>query len=295
MTNLTFPPTTYIAQTPAPPPGDAISFSLPPWADKAFMGSTGILAIALVVASIRHKVQLEHLKRDLKLERYKTSDVKKKLNLALSTIKKMEKNPDLVHSRDFNLDYLRMRMEEEVFHYAIVNQVKVRIKQIMTVALRPNTAETTVGVGNSNGRKIDEIFDIHYETRNSSGKRIKGVLFRIQVQLTKLPTQSTSSTVQEMIDCIENYLNPTDENSTWQPAIQGRMAVMEWDQKAKPTPLLVLRQTEEGGNVSFRTNVAKAPVSSNNMTTVASRRPKATPRKPTAAQRPPARKRPPTR
>ena len=29
---------------------------------------------------------------------------------------------------------------------------------------------------------------------------------------------------------------------------------MHWDQKAKPTPLLVLEQTNEGVNVTFRTS-----------------------------------------
>jgi hypothetical protein len=29
---------------------------------------------------------------------------------------------------------------------------------------------------------------------------------------------------------------------------------MHWDQKAKPTPLLVLKQSNDGVNVTFRTN-----------------------------------------
>jgi hypothetical protein len=34
---------------------------------------------------------------------------------------------------------------------------------------------------------------------------------------------------------------------------------MSWDQKAKPTPLLVLEQSEEGVNVSFRSHPQKTP------------------------------------
>jgi hypothetical protein len=211
------------------------------------------MAIALAGSIIYSKMQLAKKDKQLKIERYKIQDLEKKLKLALSTIKKMETNPDLVHSRDFNLDYLRMRMEEEVFHYSIVNQVKVRIKQVITVALRPSTSDTaTVGVATS-GRQVDEIFDIHYETE-VQGKRMKGVLFRIHIQLMKLPTQSTSTTIEQLIDCIETFLSPKEDHDTWQPVIQGRVVAMDWDQKAKPTPLLVLRQSDEGVNVSFRTN-----------------------------------------
>ena len=164
----------------------------------------------------------------------------------------METNPDLIHSREFNLDYLRLRMDEEVFHYAIVNQIKIRVKQLISVALRPNTSQHQVGIA-ATGRQVDETFDVTYETE-ARGKRVKRILFRIQVKMTKLPTQSTSSTINQIIDCIEKFLSPNADHENWQPAIQGRVVLMEWDQKAKPTPLLVLEQSGDGGNVSFRTN-----------------------------------------
>ncbi|MGB2924210.1 MAG: hypothetical protein WBB82_02815 [Limnothrix sp.] len=206
------------------------------------------------------KMLIEKHEKALKIDQYKIRDLKKKLKLALTTIKKMETNPDLVHSRDFNLDYLRMRMEEAMFHAAIVNQMKIKIKQIISVALRPSTADVaTVGIASASGRQVDEIFDLHYETDDGQGKQAKGVLFRVHIKLTKLPTQSSSSTVQQIIDCIETFLNPGEGHENWQPSVQGRVAILEWDQKAKPTPLLVLRQSEGGGNVSFRTQTARPP------------------------------------
>lgn len=238
-----------LAAKPAPPA---------PAKGESPLGLLGVLGMAIMAAALAGTVaysKLQFAKKDkqLKIERYKIQDLEKKLKLALNTIKKMEANPDLVHSRDFNLDYLRMRMEEEVFHYSIVNQVKVRIKQVISVALRPSTSDTaTVGVATS-GRQVDEIFDIHYETE-VQGKRMKGVLFRIHIQLMKLPTQSTSTTIEQLIDCVETFLSPKEDHDTWQPVIQGRVVAMDWDQKAKPTPLLVLRQSDEGVNVSFRTN-----------------------------------------
>jgi hypothetical protein len=38
--------------------------------------------------------------------------------------------------------------------------------------------------------------------------------------------------------------------------------LISWDQKAKPTPLLVLEQSEEGVNISFRSTPLKvsAPI-----------------------------------
>ncbi len=241
----------YIIQTPST--DNSVTFS--PLLGKVFLGTTVLFAIALAGAVIYHKRILKKDDKQFRLEKYKVKDLQKKLKLALKTIQKMEQNPDLIHSREFNLDYLRMRMDEEVFHFAVLNQLKIRIKQLMAAVLRPDTGEeTSVGIANISGRQVDEIFDVTYETQNKSGKRLKAVLFRINIKMTKLPTQSTSTTISQLIDCIEKFLNPSEELANWQPTVQGRVVVIQWDQKAKPTPLLVLEQTTEGGNVSFRTD-----------------------------------------
>jgi hypothetical protein len=219
-----------------------------------WIGITLVLFGALAGGAAYTKFKIyDKFQKDLKFERYKSQDLQKRLKLALKTIQKMEANPDLIHSREFNLDYLRLRMDEEVFHYAIVNQIKIRVKQLISVALRPSTANHQVGVAATGGRQVDETFDVTYETE-TRGKRTKRVLFRSQIKLTKLPTQSTSTTINQIIDCIEKFLSPNEDHDTWQPTIQGRVVLMDWDQKAKPTPLLVLEQSGEGVNVSFRTN-----------------------------------------
>ncbi|MEC4868499.1 MAG: hypothetical protein SAJ11_20690, partial [Jaaginema sp. PMC 1078.18] len=242
---------TILAQTPQPaPPADGAS-GISIW----MFASLGLLA-ALVGTVVYGKLLIDKKEKAIKFEQYKAHDLQKRLKLALKTIQKMEANPDLIHSREFNLDYLRLRMDEEVFHYAIVNQIKIRVKQLISIALRPSTATHQVGVANNSGRQIDETFDVTYETE-ARGKRVKRVLFRVQIKLMKLPTQSTSSTIAQIIDCIEKFLSPVEDHDNWQPTIQGRVAVMDWDQKAKPTPLLVLEQSGEGVNVSFRTNPTK--------------------------------------
>lgn len=211
----------------------------------------GFLLIALIVYG---KMQFNKFEKKLKFEHFRVRELEKKLKLALETIRKMETNPDLINSREFNLDYLRMRMDEEVFHFAIVNQVKIKVKDKITQALRPSQANTgVVGIASSTGRQVDEIFDVEHETGTAPDIK-KRVLFRIQIKLMKLPTQTTSATISQIIDCIETYLSPAGDNDTWQPTIQGRIAHMHWDQKAKPTPLLVLEQSNEGVNVTFRTS-----------------------------------------
>lgn len=215
--------------------------------------STIALAIALSALGITSALQHRRLNKKLRFEVLKNKELHRRTELAAATITKMEKNPDLIHSRDFNLDYLRMRMAEETFRFAIVNQIKIKIKQQITVALRPTQAmEGELGIS-STGRTIDHIFDVEYEPSDMP-KGTKRVLFRIEIKMVKLPTQPTSQTISQITDCIESFLSPSQENDSWQPTIQGRLANMRWDQKAKPTPRLLLEQTQEGSNVTFRTS-----------------------------------------
>lgn len=259
-----------LAQAPAKPQPGARKASPPAKAQTAqpsaptnspsplpWMLASGGLLLALIALGVFGKFKYDEMTKKVKFEQFKTKDLQRKMKLALSTIQKMETNPDLVHSREFNLDYLRLRMDEEVFHFAVVNQIKIKVKQLITVALRPTQAsQAAIGVASTTGRQVDEIFDVTYETGDGI-ERSKRVLFRIQVKLMKLPTQSTSTTIGQIIDCIETFLSPKEDHDTWQPTIQGRIVVIHWDQKAKPTPLLVLEQSSEGVNVSFRTNPNK--------------------------------------
>ncbi|MDD1413992.1 hypothetical protein MEN41_04780 [Dolichospermum sp. ST_con] len=216
--------------------------------------ASGGLVVALVAVIVYGKILVKNGNKKLQFEQFRTRELEKKLKLALESIRKMETNPDLVHSRDFNLDYLRMRMSEEVFHFALVNQIKVKVKDKISEALRPSQAnQGSVGISSSTGKQVDETFEIEYET-GVAPNIVKRVLFRAQIRLMKLPTQATSSTISQIINCIETYLSPNEDDDTWQPTIQGRIVYIHWDQKAKPTPLLVLEQSNEGVNVTFRTS-----------------------------------------
>lgn len=218
--------------------------------------SLGLLT-ALIVLIVYEKSQAKKLKRAVQYERIKVSSLEKRLNVALSTIRQWEENPDLVNSRDCNLDYIRMRMQEATFRDILVNQAKVKVKQFVSTAMRISLSNKSGGgVASRSGFNIDETFDITYD-RDSQGKRDRRVLFRIQVKLMKLPTQATSNTIAQIVDCVEMFLSPKEDRSYWQPAIQGHIVTMSWNQKAKPTPLLLLEQHNGGVNVSFRTKIAQ--------------------------------------
>jgi hypothetical protein len=197
----------------------------------------------------------DRLSKILQQEKYKIENLEQRLSAALATIRKWEANPDLIHSRDCNLDYIRMRMEESQFRNTLVNQAKVKVKQFVSTAMRINLSKNAGdGIASRHGFQIDETFDITYE-RDIQGKRTRRVLFRIQIKLMKLPTQSTSSTIEQIVDCVETFLSPADKHLNWQPSIQGHIVSMSWNQQAKPTPLLLLEQHGGGVNVSFRTKV----------------------------------------
>lgn len=240
-----------IAQTPAP--------AKPQLLNNPWMLTSGALVVLLVGLGIYSHLQTKKILKQLAFEERKNQELQKKVKLALTTITKMERNPDLISSRDFNLDYLRMRMEEEHFNFSIVNQLKIKVKQKISVALRPRQAESgLIGIA-SKTRVVDEIFDVEYTPKDDPLAKQR-VLFRIQIRLAKLPTQATSATISQLIECIEGFLSTAAEDPGWQPTIQGRIAYMHWDQKAKPTPLLVIEQSTDGVNVTLR-STNKMPAS----------------------------------
>ncbi|MBE9168696.1 hypothetical protein IQ238_14670 [Pleurocapsales cyanobacterium LEGE 06147] len=233
------------------------SVKLPLEQKDFWMLSSGGLLLTLIIVSVYGKWKFTKMAKAIRYERYKFESLQKRLNLALTTLRKWEENPDLVHSRDWNLDYIRMRMEDSTFHNAMINQAKVKIKQFISTALRINLSQNkTIGIASTHGHRIDETFDVTYET-DVQGKPTRRVLFRIRTKLTRLPTQSTSATIEQIVECIENFLSPTQVGDNWQPTIQGYIVSMSWNQQAKPTPLLLLEQHSQGVNVSFRTKLMK--------------------------------------
>jgi|GEM_PF-5808005 len=153
-----------------------------------------------------------------------------------------ETNQDLMHSREIILDYLRLRMCEEVFHFAIVEQIQVKVKDKISTALR--SLNLDIESASTVKRQVDETFDVEYQIGESPNSK-NLVLFRIQIRLKKLPIQFTYVTINQIIDCIETFLSPGDKDAVWQPTVEDRIVYMKWDKKAKPIPVLVLEQSEK--------------------------------------------------
>lgn len=214
---------------------------------------SAVLSLLLLGLAVFGKLKLNKLEKNLKFEQFRSREAQKKLNLALETIRQIETNPDLINSRELNLDYLRMRMAEDMFNFAIVSQIKAKVKDKVSEALRRPYANRSgiVGMATS-GQQINEIIEVEYEA-GIPPHTTKCVLFRVQIRLVRLPDQTTSTIVKQVIDCIETYLSPSQDYNTWQPMIQDRLVYIHWDQKAKPTPMLVMEQSTEGINVSLRT------------------------------------------
>lgn len=204
-----------------------------------------VLLWGAIGATAYHYWQLRQTRNHLKIEKIKTNELAKKLKLALQTIDENERNPDLIHSREFNLDYLSMRMEEPYFCEIILAQIKVNLRQKVAPALMPTEQDS------GNVRKIDVTFDVSYQPEHHDDSQIR-VLFRIHVKLAKIPAHGSQSILKDLAAGLENFVIASDANRNWQPTIQGRLAIISWDQTAKPTPLLVIEQTNEGANVLMR-------------------------------------------
>ncbi|BBC22624.1 hypothetical protein [Pseudanabaena sp. ABRG5-3] len=212
------------------------------------VGGVSLLLVLLWVAigaTAYNYWQLRKTRQQLKIEKLKTNELAKKIKLALHTIDEHERNPDLIHSREFNLDYLSMRMEEPYFCEIILAQIKVNLRQKVAPALMPTEED------GGQVRKIDVIFDVSYQPEHHDDSQIR-VLFRIHVKLSKIPAHGSQSILKELAAGLENFVSASEANRNWQPTIQGRLAVISWDQTAKPTPVLVIEQTNEGTNVLMR-------------------------------------------
>ena len=89
-----FSPENSLVQVPSPEPTVKTS---PP--NSAWLYSTIALTIALIGLIIYGKFKIEQIKKQVRIEQFKSKELKKKLKLALHTIKKMETDPPSVPTR----------------------------------------------------------------------------------------------------------------------------------------------------------------------------------------------------
>jgi hypothetical protein len=133
-------------------------------------------------------------------------------------------------------------MDEEVFHYVIVNQIKMNIAKLVGEALGQNTAKNAVGIVGA-GRQINKTFDVtcQVEAQEGKGKWNKGVLFRIQIKLTKLPPRNSYATVNEIINCLETFLSADSDQANWQASYSWTNSFNELGWKSETDSFIGIR------------------------------------------------------
>ncbi|MEB3308933.1 MAG: hypothetical protein VKJ02_01730 [Snowella sp.] len=210
--------------------------------------SNVILGLSLLMTGAFCKCRLSQSHKLLTLQLKTNQSLNEQLTQAIALASNREQEKDLIDARNFNLDYTRMRMDEEVFHYVVMNQIKTNISAMISKAVQPQIEE---GEKPENYRGINELFEVYYDVEAPEGKWKKGILFRIQVKLAKLPTQSTTKIISELVDNIEGFLTRSTQQSLWESTIHDTDISLVWDEMAKPIPLIVLEQSAQNNIIAL--------------------------------------------
>ncbi len=214
--------------------------------------SNVVLGLSLLVTGAFCKCKLTRLQALLELQAKTNQSLNEQLTQAIALTNNREQEKDLIDARNFNLDYTRMRMDEEVFHYVVMNQIKTKITEMINKAVKPQTDIQEENLENPQG--INKLFEVYYDVEAPEGKWKKGVLFRIQIRLAKLPTQSTAKIINELVENIEGFLTRTNQQSLWESTIHDTDISLIWDESAKPVPLIILEQSPQNNIISLSQN-----------------------------------------
>lgn len=211
-----------------------------PW----IVGAVG-LGFVLLILGVVAKIKFNQKQQAIAKLQQSNHQLQEELSTARQELEASKQNPDLSSAHSILLDYVRMRMDEEVFHYVVINQIRTGITESIGASLRrteeiPEESRSSA----SPNLQIDQIFDITYDIEIAEGKWSSGVLFRLDLKLNKLPTQSSSNTVNQMLECIEVFLSHSIQHPRWTSDLQGRLITLAWDEKTKLIPLLCLEQLE---------------------------------------------------
>lgn len=207
------------------------------WEEYSLFTNTGF-ALILFALVLYGKNQTKKMAKAIRSEKHKNQGLQQRLQTVLQDKHKLETNPDLIHSRDWNLDYLRIRMQEDEFRQTTMAKVKIEIEKIFKKYVYNNSYKI-----DNRKPKIDANFEILRET-DISGKPAKRVLFRVKIVALQLPIQATARSIEEILNSIESSFYPTSD-PTWQPEIQGKPVFLTWDRQTKPTPLLILESYDD--------------------------------------------------
>lgn len=219
-----------LAQAPQPSLSRSETMDWSIWMMGTFVLLSGLL---LLIAWTQRQLYRQH--RRLVASLAKADQLSQELNMTLKALHALENSPDLADANCLCLDYIRMRMDEEVFHYTITNQIKQKITDTINSAIR----STFPG---KDELQVDKCFEVYHSLEVSAQQWREAVLFRLHIKLAQLPTQASSHTINQLLEAVEIFLAYNPQHPTWQSAIQDIELAIAWDQASKPIPVLVLQQ-----------------------------------------------------
>ncbi|MEB3250303.1 MAG: hypothetical protein VKK07_13270 [Merismopediaceae bacterium] len=200
------------------------------------LGSVGLSAFLLLCCLWQQWRLLQQRRAIATLQRVNQSLEAEKQSIE-HQYEQEQNRTDLKDAYNLSLDYLRMRMDEEVFHYNVMNQIRNSISEMIAVSLRAETPEE----GNL---YLAQTLNITYDFETYEGEWRPAVLFRLKVRLSQFPLQSTSSTINQLLECIKVFVSHSTQQPSWQADLQGCAINISWDESQKPIPLLCLEQGE---------------------------------------------------
>jgi hypothetical protein len=198
-----------------------------------------LIGLLLLIAWTQRQLYRQH--RRLVASLAKAEQLSQELNITLKTLHSLETSPDLADAHCLCLDYIRMRMDEEVFHYNTTNQIKQKITDIINSAIR----STFPG---KDELQVDNCFEVYHSLELGAQQWREAVLFRLHIKLAQLPTQASSHTINQLLETVEIFLAHNSQHPDWRSSIQDIELAIAWDEQAKPIPVLVLQQ-KRGANL----------------------------------------------
>jgi len=213
------------------------SSGLTPEPGILFSANYGLLGVILLLTStltgwqwFRSWQKIKQLQR----EKQQQAD---SLTQASLTLQEHLNGPELNGAKILALDYLRMRLDEEIFRYQIIHQVQEQLTNLVTQLVKSTLPETPT----TKQVLLDRLIEIEYDLEGLEGKWYRCTVLQIHVQLRKLPLQSSSSTVRQMVEAITLFMGHPQGQSEWKTPLQEQWLGLRWESSNHPLPLLNLQ------------------------------------------------------
>ncbi|MEB3160016.1 MAG: hypothetical protein VKL20_01005 [Synechocystis sp.] len=231
--------------------------------EAPFLSSGFALTIVLLLVSILTGWQWFRSQKKIKQLQQETTKQADDLNQTLITLQEHFNSPDLKGAKILALDYLRMRLDEEVFRYQIIHQVQEQLTALISQLVKSTFPEPP----NPKQILVDRLIEIEYDLEGLEGKWYRCTVLRIHVQLRKLPLQSSSNTIKQMVEAVTLFLNNPQGQSEWKTPLQEQWLALRWESSNQPLPLLNLQNyptqqkdpSDSQRNGTIRTKAAGNP------------------------------------